>query len=45
MLAKTNDGKTVPPDITNVNAGRVAPTLDDAITTEQDRSYSTINIR
>ena len=33
MPTETNDGKTVPPDMTTVNAGRVAPTVDDAIET------------
>jgi tetratricopeptide (TPR) repeat protein len=30
---ETNDGKTVPPDQSTVSAGRVAPTVDDAIQT------------
>ncbi len=33
MPTETNDGKTVPPDKVTVSAGRVAPTMDDAIET------------
>jgi len=33
MPAETNNGKTVPPDKVMVNAGRVAPTINDAIET------------
>ena len=33
MPTETNDGKTVPPDKVTVSAGRVAPTVDDAIET------------
>ncbi|HNF34260.1 MAG TPA: hypothetical protein PLZ03_05630, partial [Anaerolineales bacterium] len=33
MPTETNDGKIVPPDKSTVSAGRVAPTVDDAIET------------
>jgi tetratricopeptide (TPR) repeat protein len=33
MPTETNDDKTVPPDKSTVSAGRVAPTIDDAIET------------
>ncbi|MBI5965644.1 MAG: tetratricopeptide repeat protein, partial [Chloroflexi bacterium] len=33
MPTETNNGKTIPPDKSTVSAGRVAPTVDDAIAT------------
>ena len=33
MPAKTNDGKTIPPDKSTASDGWIAPTVDDAIET------------